>query len=347
VTLSLILRFNLRLGGYSIWSAIFHRTPYQRSNSGHEHLIASIEPRKYSKKNFKMELQKKSKTTSEVLKEPTVLSYEELGGLLDPGQWGCVHNVVHTRIGDKTCPIPYLYCILLACEVELADTEGSCSSCTRVRFLGYCRTRIHVTLSPRIYKGEQGPSQNTSTPKVIRTTKQDVGYYAHRGPNLSKPCVACNFEFLISVSPYLKLTTLGITLSGQAVKHRQAPPAFPLVPAFSFPYPCRHRSSPPEARVMAGSSSSNPPSPICSPVFPSDIRWPTAGVASSGQARPRFDTGTPGSSALQSVPAPAGCRHSIPPSLPRCRSPPVDGRPRDRYAAAAYLQAPSRGRRRG
>jgi hypothetical protein len=86
VTLSLILRINLRLGGYSIWSTIFHRTPYQRSNSRHEHLIASMQPRKYSKKNFKSELQKKPKTTSEVLEEPAVLSYEELGGLSDPGQ---------------------------------------------------------------------------------------------------------------------------------------------------------------------------------------------------------------------------------------------------------------------
>jgi hypothetical protein len=94
VTLSLILRFNLRLGDYSIWSAIFHRIPYQRSNSGHEQLIASMQPRKYSKKNFKKELQKKPKTTSEVLEEPAVLSYEELGGLSDPGLRDCVHNVV-------------------------------------------------------------------------------------------------------------------------------------------------------------------------------------------------------------------------------------------------------------
>jgi hypothetical protein len=53
-----------------------------------------MQPRKYSKKNFKMELQKKPKTTSKVLEKPTVLSYEELGGLLDPGLWDCVHNVV-------------------------------------------------------------------------------------------------------------------------------------------------------------------------------------------------------------------------------------------------------------
>jgi hypothetical protein len=42
LTLSLILRFNLRLGGYSIWSAIIHRTPCKKRNSGHEHLIASM-----------------------------------------------------------------------------------------------------------------------------------------------------------------------------------------------------------------------------------------------------------------------------------------------------------------
>jgi hypothetical protein len=56
--------------------------------------------------------------------------------LSDPGVRDCVHNIVHTGIGDMTCPIPYLCCTLLACEVGLADTEGSYSSCTRVQFLG-------------------------------------------------------------------------------------------------------------------------------------------------------------------------------------------------------------------
>jgi hypothetical protein len=39
---------------------------------------------KYSKKNFKTNLQRKSKTASKVLDKPAVLSYEELGGLSDP-----------------------------------------------------------------------------------------------------------------------------------------------------------------------------------------------------------------------------------------------------------------------
>jgi hypothetical protein len=53
-----------------------------------------MQPRKYSKKNFKTELQEKPKTASRVLEKPAVLSYEELGGLLDPRLRGCVHNVV-------------------------------------------------------------------------------------------------------------------------------------------------------------------------------------------------------------------------------------------------------------
>jgi hypothetical protein len=53
-----------------------------------------MQPSKYSKKNFKTELQKKLKTTSKILEKPVVLSYEELGSLSDPGPQDCVHNIV-------------------------------------------------------------------------------------------------------------------------------------------------------------------------------------------------------------------------------------------------------------
>jgi hypothetical protein len=53
----------------------------------------------------------------------------------DPGPRGCVHQGVRIGLGDRTCPVPYLYCVLPACGVELVDTEGNYSSCTRVRFL--------------------------------------------------------------------------------------------------------------------------------------------------------------------------------------------------------------------
>jgi hypothetical protein len=45
-----------------------------------------MQPRKYSKKTFETEFQKKLKTTSEILEMLAVLGYEELGGLsgIDP-----------------------------------------------------------------------------------------------------------------------------------------------------------------------------------------------------------------------------------------------------------------------
>jgi hypothetical protein len=53
-----------------------------------------MQPSKYSKKDFKTKLQKKSKTASKVLNKPAVLSYEELGGLSDPRSTGWVRYEV-------------------------------------------------------------------------------------------------------------------------------------------------------------------------------------------------------------------------------------------------------------
>jgi hypothetical protein len=53
-----------------------------------------MQPSKYSKKDFKTKLQKKPKTASKVLDKPAELSYEELGGLSDPGPPGWAHYVV-------------------------------------------------------------------------------------------------------------------------------------------------------------------------------------------------------------------------------------------------------------
>jgi hypothetical protein len=48
----------------------------------------------------------------------------------DPRPQGCVRQGVRIGLRDRTCPVPYLYCILPACGVELVDTEGNYSSCT-------------------------------------------------------------------------------------------------------------------------------------------------------------------------------------------------------------------------
>jgi hypothetical protein len=59
-----------------------------------------MQPSKYSKKVFKTKLQKKSKTASKVLDKPAVLSYEELGGLSDPGLRDWVHDLVLRGLRD-------------------------------------------------------------------------------------------------------------------------------------------------------------------------------------------------------------------------------------------------------
>ena len=84
LTLSLILRFNLRLGGYSIWSASFIATHIKEGYSGYEHLIATKQSRKYSEDTFKMKFGR-TRRCLQKYSEPAVLDYEELGGLSDPG----------------------------------------------------------------------------------------------------------------------------------------------------------------------------------------------------------------------------------------------------------------------
>jgi hypothetical protein len=67
LTLSLILRFNLRLGGYSIWSAIFIAPHIKDDCLGHERLKALRQLKKYLEDTFKTEFQKNLTTRSEVL----------------------------------------------------------------------------------------------------------------------------------------------------------------------------------------------------------------------------------------------------------------------------------------
>ena len=84
--------------------------------------------------------------------------------------WMYLTSLVTTRIG-----------------VELTAVQRKLPNCVVVEFQLYSARTFHVTLSPRIYKGGQGPPQKrTSIPKAIQTTTQDVGYCATHGPNLSK-----------------------------------------------------------------------------------------------------------------------------------------------------------------
>ena len=81
--------------------------------------------------------------------------------------------------------VPYHSCNY-SNSVGLAAVYRKLPDCVVVGLQLYSVRTFHVTLSPQIYKGGQGSPQNTSTPKAIQTTTQDEGYYATRGPNLSK-----------------------------------------------------------------------------------------------------------------------------------------------------------------
>ena len=100
VTLSLILWFNLRLWGYSIWSASTSRTIYNQ-DFGLEHLTASEQPEVLGRLLNVSERRPRS-NQKDVLSTwstrrcpakystPVGLGYEELGGLSNPGQRDCL-----------------------------------------------------------------------------------------------------------------------------------------------------------------------------------------------------------------------------------------------------------------
>jgi hypothetical protein len=113
LTLSVILRVNLRLGGYSIWSAsLIAPPPYKirlDNYLGHEHLTASMQPRKHLEDTFKMKfgrtrrhLQKYSDACSTRLRRAR--------GLVRPGYTGLCTWRTFPRIRDGTWPTPYICC---------------------------------------------------------------------------------------------------------------------------------------------------------------------------------------------------------------------------------------------
>ena len=120
--------------------------------------------------------------------------------------WMYLTSLVTTRIG-----------------VELAAVQRKLPDCVVVGLQLYSARTFHVTLSPRIYKGGKGPPRKSSTPKIIQTTTQDVGYYATRCPNLSKFLCSLHHRVPEQSIPTYNPTTKGICQtqdSGTAHRHR-------------------------------------------------------------------------------------------------------------------------------
>jgi hypothetical protein len=111
LTLSLILRFNLKFGGYSIWSAIFI-APHIKEDLK---LLGAYAPhsleaaKEVLKRHLQDEVSEGLEDDFKNTRKPTVLGYEELGGLSDPGLRDCAHSI-YSGIRDGVCPIPYIYC---------------------------------------------------------------------------------------------------------------------------------------------------------------------------------------------------------------------------------------------
>ena len=125
-----------------------------------------------------------SKTPSQVL-DACRTQLRRARGLVRPGAAGLLTDIECSRVRDSS----WMYLtsfVTTRIGIELAAVQRKLPDRVVVGLQLYSARTFHVTLSPRIYKGGQGPPRKTSTPKAIQTTTQDVGYYATRGLNLSK-----------------------------------------------------------------------------------------------------------------------------------------------------------------
>jgi hypothetical protein len=110
LTLNLILRVNLRLGGYSIWNAS-SIAPHIKQNLTTTRGMSTSQPRCSKETTWKTpsrwslgELEDAFRSTQ----KPAVLDYEELRGLLNLGPRDCTHglHLIGYGVGHGPCPTP-------------------------------------------------------------------------------------------------------------------------------------------------------------------------------------------------------------------------------------------------
>ena len=151
---------------------------------------------------------KYSKTPNQVL-DASRTRLRRARGLVRPRAAGLLISIECSRVRDSS----WMYLTSLVTTrigIELATVQRKLPDCVVVGLQLYSARTFHETLSPRIYKGGQGPPRNTSTSKAIQTTTQDVWYYATRGPNLSKSLCSLHHEFQSCRSLPTNLTSKGI-----------------------------------------------------------------------------------------------------------------------------------------
>src|SRR6185312_15816402 len=116
-------------------------------------------------------------TTTEPMAEKTLRDFSVPSAAVRPGTVGLLIDIECSRVRDSS----WMYLtsfVTTQIGIELAAVQRKLPDCVVVVLQPYSARTFHVTLSPRIYKGRQGPPRNTSTPKEIQATTQDVGYCA-------------------------------------------------------------------------------------------------------------------------------------------------------------------------
>ena len=106
-------------------------------------------------------------------------------GSVRPGAAGLLIGIEYSRVRDR----PWMYLtsfVTTRIGVELAAVQRKLPDCVIVGLQLYSARTFHVTLSPEYIRVGRDLLKISSTPKAIQTTTQDVGYYATRGPKLSK-----------------------------------------------------------------------------------------------------------------------------------------------------------------
>ena len=213
------MRFNLRLGGYSIWSASTSHTIYDQDfGAWAPHSLGTTGSTWRTTRRVWRKAQKQPEGCSDYLKYLKTPSQvldacrtrlRGARGLVRPEAAGLLIGIECSRVRDSSwMNLTSLGTFWIG--VELAAVQRKLPDRVVVGLQLYSARTFHVTLSPRIYKGGQGPPQNTSTPKAIQATTQDVGYYATHGPNMSKSLCSLPIEFQSSRSLPTNLTTKDI-----------------------------------------------------------------------------------------------------------------------------------------
>ena len=201
MTLSLILRFNQRLGGYSIWSASTSRNIYDQDfGASTPHSLEATRSTWRTTRCTRRKDQKQpegyadylkySKTSGQVL-DACRTRLQRARGLVRPGAAGLLIGIECSRVRDSL----WMYLtsfVTTRIGIELAAVQRKLLNCVVVGLQLYSARTFHVTLSPGYIRAGRDPSKQSSTPKAIHTTTQDVGYYATRSPNLSKSL--CSFH---------------------------------------------------------------------------------------------------------------------------------------------------------